>query len=299
MGLTIVEKILASHAGKEKVQPDDIIEITIDTRVARDFGGANVVQHLRENSLSVAEPARTYFTFDCNPTGSDQKYAANQHLCRQFARENGIQLYDINAGIGTHILIDEGLVVPGYTAVSTDSHANILGAIGAFGQGMGDMDIAAIWAHGKTWFRVPRSVKIEISGEWKKEITAKDIVLNLLDRFGANTLLGASVELTGEAIEKLSLDARITIASMATEMSALIFLIPPGEQVLSYCSARSGKKCIPVLADKNAHYDAVYLMDASSFTERISLPGNPENTVPVTEITGKKIDSGFIGSCTN
>lgn len=299
MGLTIVEKILASHAGKEKVQPDDIIEITIDTRVARDFGGANVVQHLRENSLSVAEPARTYFTFDCNPTGSDQKYAANQHLCRQFARENGIQLYDINAGIGTHILIDEGLVVPGYTAVSTDSHANILGAIGAFGQGMGDMDIAAIWAHGKTWFRVPRSVKIEISGEWKEEITAKDIVLNLLDRFGANTLLGASVELTGKAIEKLSLDARITIASMATEMSALIFLIPPGEQVLSYCSARSGKKCIPVLADENAHYDAVYLMDASSFTERISLPGNPENTVPVTEITGKKIDSGFIGSCTN
>ncbi|NLI24831.1 MAG: 3-isopropylmalate dehydratase large subunit [Bacteroidales bacterium] len=299
MGLTVVEKILAAHAGKEKVQPGDIVEIAIDTRVARDFGGANVVQHLRENHLAIADPARTIFTFDCNPTGSDQKYAANQHLCRLFARENGIQLYDINAGIGTHILIDEGLVLPGFTAVSTDSHANILGAIGAFGQGMGDMDIAAIWAHGKTWFRVPRSVKIDIRGEWKKEITAKDIVLNLLDRFGANTLLGASVELTGEAIEKLSLDARITIASMATEMSALIFLLPPGEEVLSYCSARSGKKCIPVLADEDAHYDEVYTVEASSFTERISLPGNPENTVPVAEVAGKKIDSGFIGSCTN
>jgi len=299
MGLTIVEKILASHAGKGTVQPGDIVEIEIDTRVARDFGGANVVQHLKENYLTIDDPARTYFTFDCNPTGSDQKYAANQHLCRQFARENGIQLYDINAGIGTHILIDEGLVLPGFTAVSTDSHANILGAIGAFGQGMGDMDIAAIWAHGKTWFRVPHSVKIEIRGEWKKEITAKDIVLNLLDRFGANTLLGASVELYGEAVEKLSLDARITIASMATEMSALIFLIPPGEQVLSYCSVRSANKCIPVYADENAHYDEVYTIDASSFTQRISLPGNPENTVPVAEVTGRKIDSGFIGSCTN
>lgn len=299
MGLTIVEKILASHAGKEKVQPGDIVEIVIDTRVARDFGGANVVQHLRENHLAIDNPAQTYFTFDCNPTGSDQKYAANQHLCRVFARENGIQLYDINTGIGTHILIDEGLVLPGSTAVSTDSHANILGAIGAFGQGMGDMDIAAIWAYGKTWFRVPRSIKIEIRGEWKKEITAKDIVLNLLNRFGANTLLGASVELTGEAIERLSLDARITIASMATEMGALIFLIPPGEQVLSYCSTRSEQKCIPVLADENAHYDEVYTIDASSFIETISLPGNPENTVPVAKVVGKKIDSGFIGSCTN
>lgn len=299
MGQTIIEKILASHAGKEKVWPGDIVEIVIDTRVARDFGGANVVGHLRENHLSVNNPAVTFFTFDCNPTGSDQKYAANQHICRQFARENGITVYDINAGIGTHILIDEGLVQPGSTAVSTDSHANILGAIGAFGQGMGDMDVAAIWAHGKTWFKVPPSIKIEFIGTCPREITAKDIVLNLLNRFGANTLLGAAVELSGDLIDSLSLDARITIASMATEMGAIIFLIPPDDKISSYCSEKCGKQSIPVLADRNAHYEAVYSVDVSKFTEMVSLPGNPENTVPISKVKGKKIDSGFIGSCTN
>ncbi len=115
--------------------------------------------------LQIENPEKTFFTFDCNPTGSDQKYAVNQHICRLFARENGIKVYDIDAGIGTHILIDEGIVYPGATAVSTDSHANILGAIGAFGQGMGDMDIAAAWNKGKVWFKIPDSVRINLDGE--------------------------------------------------------------------------------------------------------------------------------------
>ncbi len=111
----------------------------------------------------ISDPPGPSFTFDCNPTGSTN-YAVNQHICRQFARENGIKVYDIDAGIGTHILLDEGLVGPGSTAISTDSHANILGAVGAFGQGMGDLDIASGWSSGKIWFKVPESVKI-ISGE--------------------------------------------------------------------------------------------------------------------------------------
>ena len=115
--------------------------------------------------LTIKDPDKTFFTFDCNPTGSDQKYAVNQHICRLFAREQGIKVYDIDAGIGTHILIEEGYVYPGSTAVSTDSHANILGAIGAFGQGMGDMDIAAAWHNGKIWFKIPESVKINLRRE--------------------------------------------------------------------------------------------------------------------------------------
>src|ERR1035437_1307057 len=141
MAMTLLEKILATHSKCEEVHPWQIVDIEIDTRVARDFGGANVVKNLNNFGLSIKDPDKTFFTFDCNPTGSDQKYAVNQHICRLFARENGIKVFDINAGIGTHILIDEGYVYPGSTALSTDSHANILGAIGAFGQGMGDMDI--------------------------------------------------------------------------------------------------------------------------------------------------------------
>lgn len=200
--MTIIEKILASHSGQNVVKPGQIVDVFIDARAARDFGGANVVKNLREHGLGLDDPSRTLFTFDCNPTGSDQKYAVNQHICRLYAREHNIKTYDINAGIGTHILIDEGYVYPGATSISTDSHANILGAVGAFGQGMGDMDIAAAWNKGKTWFKVPETIKLVFKGSLPDGVYAKDIVLNLLNKFGANTLLGYSIEVYGEAIEK-------------------------------------------------------------------------------------------------
>ncbi len=110
MGMTITEKIIAAHSKYETVRPGDIVDITIDARAARDFGGANVVKNLNDFGLKVEDPEKTLFTFDCNPTGSDQKYAVNQHICRQYARSNGIRVYDINAGIGTHLLIEEGYV---------------------------------------------------------------------------------------------------------------------------------------------------------------------------------------------
>ena len=187
MGMTLVEKILANHSEYDKVKPGDIIDITIDVRVSRDFAGANVVQNMRDNNLSIDDPTKTFFTFDVNPTGSDQKHAKNQQICREYAREHGLKIYDIDKGIGTHILMHEGLVYSGTTSVTTDSHANILGAVGAFGQGMGDKDIAAAWHKGTVWFKVPKSVKLNFKGKRPKGVTAKDIVLNMLDRFGAST----------------------------------------------------------------------------------------------------------------
>ena len=183
----------------------EIVDIEIDSRVARDFGGANVVKNIKDFGLTIDDPEKTFFTFDCNPTGSDQKYAVNQHVCRLYAREQGIKVFDIDAGIGTHILIDKGYVFPGSTAVSTDSHANILGAIGAFGQGMGDMDIAAAWHKGKVWFKIPPSVKINFEGKISQDVSSKDIVLNLLTIFGANSLLGCSVEIYGQSVDDLIL----------------------------------------------------------------------------------------------
>lgn len=298
MGMTIIEKILANHAGKPEVQPGDIVDVVIDARVARDFGGANVVKNIVDHGLRIHDSSKTFFTFDCNPTGSDQKYAANQHKCRLFAREQDIRVYDIDKGIGTHILIEEGLAYPGSTAVSTDSHANILGAVGAFGQGMGDKDIAVAWAKGKTWFKVPPSAKLVLKGLRKVDISAKDIVLNLLDRFGSNALLGFSVELYGDVIDQLSMDERITISSMATEMGAIIIMIPPSEEVLHYCSSKAGRQIEPVYADEDATYDRVEELNVNEFRKLVSLPGKPHGT---SEIPGEKIwiDSAFIGSCTN
>lgn len=297
--MTLLEKILAAHSKHEVVHPGEIIDISIDCRVARDFGGANVVKNLNEFGLSIEDPHKTMFTFDCNPTGSDQKYAVNQHICRLFAREQGIKVYDIDSGIGTHLLIDEGYIYPGTTAVSTDSHANILGAVGAFGQGMGDMDIAAAWHNGKVWFKIPPSVRIKLAGNVPSGVSAKDIILNLLKLFGANSLLGYSIEMCGEVSEKLSLDERITISSMATEMGAIIILFPPSESVIEYCSQQSGREFKLFIADTDAHYEKEFTVDAGTFEAMVSRPGEPHDTVPVKSVHGIKIDSAFVGSCTN
>ena len=298
MGATIIEKIMAGHSERERVIPGDITDVFIDARVARDFGGANVVKNMEDHQLIVDDPRRTFFTFDCNPTGSDQKYAANQHRCRTYARGNDIRVFDIDQGIGTHILIEEGLAYPGSTAVSTDSHANILGAVGAFGQGMGDKDIAAAWSKGKVWFKTPPSARITLQGKRPGFITAKDIVLNLLAVFGANTLLGHSVEITGEAADQLTLDERITIASMATEMGAIILFFPPNQEVMRYCESRARRKIEPVFADPDATYALEKNLDVSGFIKRVSRPGKPHDTIP---LPGEPvwIDSAFIGSCTN
>lgn len=298
-GQTIIEKIIAAHADKSRVAPDDIVDVAIDCRVARDFGGANVVKNLLDHHLPVDDPSKTFFTFDCNPGGSDQKYAQNQHLCRQFAREHDITVLDVDRGIGTHNAIDLGLAFPGSTFVSTDSHANIMGAIGCFGQGMGDQDIAAAWANGKVWFKVPRSVKVTLNGQLAEGMTAKDIVLNLLHHFGANKLLGYSVELYGEVVDRLSLDERITIASMATEMGAIILLFTPTFEILNELEKKTGKRVVAVHADKDAVYEEEFTLDASRFVPMVARPGHPHDDIAVTEVTGTKIDSAFIGSCTN
>lgn len=295
----MIEKIIAVHSDRDIVKSGEIVDVKIDVRVARDFGGANVVRHLQDHDSDIDDVSKTFFAFDCNPTGSDQQYAENQHICRLYAREHGIKIYDINRGIGTHILIDEGLVYPGTTAVSTDSHANILGAVGAFGQGMGDLDIAAIWSHGKTWFKIPESVKIIFNGSFHPDIYAKDIILNLLSRFGASQLLGCSVEITGEATANLTLDDRITIASMATEMGAITILFEPNSEVIRYCESRLCRRIEPVIADTDAHYSQVFKLQAEEFVNMVSRPGKPHDVVPVKEVAGIKIDSAFIGSCTN
>lgn len=295
---TMIQKIFENHSGN-KANVGDIIDVVIDARVARDFGGANVVKNLEENNLSVGDPKKTFFTFDCNPGGCDQKYAANQHICRLFARKNGIQIFDINRGIGTHLAFEEGMISPGDTFVSTDSHANILGAIGAFGQGMGDRDIAHTFAYGKVWFKVPPTVKIILKGLPSKTTSAKDVVLKMTKELGANGLLGYAAEIYGEYVDSLSFDGRITIASMATEMGGIIILFPPNDEISKFYKEKFGQTIKPVFADKDAEYEKTIEIDIDGLQPMISRPGHPEDVISVDEVKGKKIDSGFIGSCTN
>ncbi|MFH1502328.1 MAG: aconitase/3-isopropylmalate dehydratase large subunit family protein [Candidatus Eisenbacteria bacterium] len=297
MGKTIIEKIIGAHAGHD-VSPGDVADVVIDARLARDFGGANVVKNIVENGLGIADPARTFFTFDCNPGGSDQKYAANQQTCRTFARDRGIAVYDIDQGIGTHLAIDDGLVGPGGTLVSTDSHANILGAIGAFGQGMGDQDIAYAWANGTVWFSVPESMRIRLVGRPGPGATPKDMILACLRHFGASGLLGFSGEYEGDIVDGLSLDARVTIASMATEMGGITTLFAPNDEVQTYCR-KAGSAVDPVKPDPDAEYAEEAEVDLDGLRPLIARPGHPDDVVEVADVAGTKVDSVFIGSCTN
>jgi 3-isopropylmalate/(R)-2-methylmalate dehydratase large subunit len=289
MSHTIIEKIFLAH-GAESAAPGDTVWLGLDYRTARDFGGASVVGHLREHfpDKPVADTSRTFFTFDCNAPANTAGYADNQHACRLFAREHGVKVYDVDAGVGSHVLLESGLIKPGTTAVGTDSHYNILGAVGAFGQGMGDADIAFAFAHGKTWFTVPESVKITLTGMPAPNASAKDVTLHLVGTLGAAGLLGRVGEVYGEWAEQAGFAERVTLASMGTEMGAISVIIPGDDPKFH--------------ADAEAQYAEEVTIDIGGLTPRVSLPGNPDDVQPVSAAAangGVKIDSVFIGSCTN
>ena len=300
MGHTIIEKIFMKHT-KDQVNPGNIIWLDIDIRTARDFGGANVIKNLKKHYSGnyIDDLSKTFFTFDTNAPAKDIGYATNQHIIRLFARENNIKVYDVDKGIGTHVMIEKGHVIPGCTAVGTDSHYNILGSVCAFGQGMGDVDIAYIFKSGKTWFEVPHTMKITLKGTPPSNTSAKDIILYLIGKLGSAGALGLAVELYGDIIDSLKLHERITIASMGTEMGAISILIPINKEIQEFFKERTGKTIEKIEADNDAKYIKEYTFDISDLKPQIACPPRPDNVKNVRDIEGQHIDSVFVGSCTN
>jgi 3-isopropylmalate/(R)-2-methylmalate dehydratase large subunit len=297
----MIENIISNHS-KDEIKPGNIVWMDIDIRTARDFAGANVVGHLEEQypkGQRIADVSRTFFTFDCVVPANNIGYAENQHIIRQFARKEGIKVYDVNSGIGSHVAIEQGFAYPGCTLVGTDSHLNILGSIGAFGQGMGDQDIAFTFKSGKTWFEVPQSVKVNVNGKIARNSTPKDLTLALVKHFGSAGLLGLSAEFYGQEIDNLTLDGRITLSSMVTEMGGIIGLMPPNSEVIDFCKERSKFDFEPVYADEDASYQKTIEIDIDGLKPQIACPYSPENVKDVAEVTGTKVDSVIIGSCTN
>jgi 3-isopropylmalate/(R)-2-methylmalate dehydratase large subunit len=301
MGMTIIEKIIQAHSD-EPVAAGRIVWMHLDARTARDFGGANVVKNYRKHYADspVDDAQKTFFTFDLVTPANNIPYAVNQQICRGWAREQGVRVFDVDMGIGSHVAIEYGLTWPGSTFVGTDSHLNILGAIGAFGQGMGDQDIAFTFKAGKAWFEVPHTMKVTVKGELKPPCTAKDLTLACLGRLGASGALGQAVEFYGPAIEALDLAGRITLASMMTEMGGIIGLIPPSDEVLAFCRERTGCTNLQATyADPDAEYTQEIEIDISGLEPLVACPPKPDNVKTVREVAGTKIDSVFIGSCTN
>jgi 3-isopropylmalate/(R)-2-methylmalate dehydratase large subunit len=297
MGRTTIERIFSLRS-RDAVTPGAIIWLDLDVRSARDFGGANVVRNFKAHygEAPVAEPSKTVFTFDCQVPANTIPYANNQMVCRLFAEKQGMRVFDVDAGIGSHVTLDHKLAVPGDTVVGTDSHLNILGAAGIFGQGMGDVDIAFTFKTGKTWFEVPKSMQIVLEGKLKPPATAKDAVLTILGRLGSDGALDYSIDFTGDAVPGLTFDERITISSMVTEMAGIIGFFPVNGEVEQFYK---GAEIAVKGPDADAAYERTHTFDLSAVVPSVALPGSPSKVVPVSEAAGKKVHSVFIGSCTN
>lgn len=299
MGKTIIEKIISAHS-QEDARAGEIVWMDIDVRSARDFAGANVVKNYRREygSTPVDNASKTFFTFDLVAPAKTIKYAINQQVCRNFAQEQGIRVYDVDMGIGSHVLMEEGHAKPGATVVGTDSHMNIVSAVGAFGQGMGDVDIAFIFKTGKTWFEVPETIKVIVKGKLPPTVRAKDLVLKIIKELGTTTALGKAIEFYGEGIEELNLSGRITVCSMVTEMSGITGFIPFTDSVREEIKNWAGE-FEEVKADPDASYAETIEIDVSELKPMLAAPSHPKNVHSVEEYEGERIDSGFIGSCTN
>jgi len=288
MGQTVIEKIIRAHTRGE-VAPGRIVWLELDIRSARDFGGPNVVKNYeREYGDSpLADATKTFFTFDlCAPACSITS-ADNQQACRDFARRHGVAVYDVDSGIGSHVLIEEGLAGPNGTVVGTDSHMNILGAVGCFGQGMGDVDIAFAFKTGITWFEVPATIKVVLKGKPAPGSGAKDLALFLCRELGTKRLALAAAEFYGDAANALDLSGRITLCSMITEMAGIVGFIPGG-----------GDKTV-FKADPDASYADIITLDVDGLPPQVAVPPSPNTVKDLSEVRGIRIDSGFIGSCTN
>lgn len=306
MGKTAIVKIMERAAG-HSVQVGDRVWCDVDLASARDFGGVNCVLQFEEEvgmEARVWNPDKVAYTFDLQAPAHSEKISNNQKIIREFAKRQGIRnLFDINHGIGQHVMLEAGLVKPGDVILGTDSHMNLLGAVGAFATGVGNSDIAAAYISGTTWFRVPETMKIVITGRFQKGVCMRDLLTYIVGDLGASGMDFLAVEFVGETIDNASLSERITLCSMVTEMSGKIPLIMPSGKVLNWLVERAGDEVIERIrhlsADADAEYCKVLEYDVNNLEPMASCPDAPDNVKPVREVVGTHVDQVHIGSCSN
>ncbi|MCI8453130.1 MAG: 3-isopropylmalate dehydratase large subunit [Lachnospiraceae bacterium] len=306
MGKTAIVKIMERAAGRE-VRVGERVWCRVDLSTARDFGGANCVLQFEKEmgkEAKVWDPDKIAYTFDLQAPSHSEKVSNNQKIIREFARRQGIRhVFDINHGIGQHVMLEAGLIKPGDVVLGTDSHMNLLGAVGAFATGNGNSDIAASYINGTCWFRVPETVKIEVTGTFQRGVCMRDLLTRIVGDLGAGGLDFLAVEFTGETITRATLAERITLCSMITEMSGKVALIMPNGEVLDWLAERAGegvRERVRLLsADPDAEYCRVLKYDVTDLEPLTSCPDAPDNVKPVSEVAGTRIDQVHIGSCSN
>ena len=323
--MTITEKIIAAHAGKERVQPGELVEVEIDLALANDINAPLSIKELAKHGIEkLADPGKVVLVADHNTPCKDIPSAQNVKLMRDFARQHNIPYFFEGGSVGIeHVLLPEmGLVLPGDLVVGADSHTCTYGALGAFSTGMGSIDIAAAWALGKTWLKVPESLKFVFESERKPFVTGKDFILFLIGQIGVDGARYCAMEFTGEAIARLSMDERFTMTNMAIEVKSIATVLENrswftmtnmaieagakngimevDEKTLDYVrNTKVTRKPRLYRSDLNASYREVFFIDVSQVEPQVALPHLPENARSIRSLPRIEIQQAVIGSCTN
>jgi len=299
MGQTIAEKILSNHSGK-KTYGKDIVIADIDYAMSQDGTTPLAIEAFKNMQIEgVWDPNKISFVID-HSAPSPIKQVSNLHeMMREFASEHKLNVYDIGCGVCHQLMPEGGHVVPGDLVVGADSHTCTYGALNAFSTGIGSTDIAAVYASGKLWFKVPESLKINIEGPMPPGVYSKDLILKIIGDLTADGATYKSVEFVGETINFLSVDARMTISNMAVEMGAKAGIMQADSKVLDYLQKHSQKKPKPVKADADASYSDIINLDARNLEPMVAKPHRVDNVVSLSEIEGQQIGEAYLGTCTN
>lgn len=302
MSMTIAEKILAAKSGNKQVSPGELVIADIDIVLANDITAPIAIREFKASGATkVFNKDRVVLVPDHFTPNKDIMSAEQAKILREFAHEQKLTHYYDQGEVGIeHALLPEkGVVLPGDLVIGADSHTCTYGALGAFATGVGSTDAAFAMMTGKAWFKVPPSIKFVYKGRLNKWVSSKDLILHTIGDIGVDGALYKAMEFTGPVIDKMSMDARLTMSNMAIEAGGKAGLMDPDETTLEYVKPRADRKFKVYTSDRDAKYEKVIEYDCSKIEPVVSMPHLPENTRPVSKLGKIPVDQSVIGSCTN
>ncbi len=299
--MTLSEKILAAHSGRDKVSPGDFLNVRCDLVLSNDITAPIAIREFERLGIPhVFDPAKIVMVPDHFCPNKDIQSATQAKMMREFARRHGLIYFEVGEmGIEHVILPEKGLALPGQVIVGADSHTCTYGALGAFATGMGSTDIAIAMATGEIWMKVPHTMKFIFHGRPGKWTGGKDLILHTIGDIGVDGALYSAMEFQGEAIDRLSMDGRFTMANMAIEAGGKAGLFRVDDTTRRYLKGRTRNKYQVYEADADAEYSRIIEYDASKIEPQVAFPHLPSNTRPVSQAGNVPIDQAVIGSCTN
>jgi len=300
--MNIIEKILANSSVKNEVSPGEIVETNINVAMTHDLTGPLAIKSFREIGVKkVWDNNKVVIILDHLVPASSVISAGLHNTVREFAQEQNIKnFYDVGRGGVCHqVMPEQGHVRPGEVIVGSDSHTCTYGAFGTFATGIGSTEMAAVFATGKLWFKVPEVIKVNVTGKFQKLVSPKDLTLNIVGKIGADGAIYKGLEFGGSTIKDMSIDGRMVLTNMAVEMGAKAGIIEPDQKTIDYVKSRTDKSFNPVKSSPDATYEKVVDVNVSDLEPQVAIPHSVDNVKPVSEIEGIDVDQAFIGSCTN